>query len=158
MPVPQFGRKMRTSAKRETIMNRRHFFLSLGVALAAAPMARAQTFAEQIVQQLADQGFSNIQVETTLLGRIRIVAAASVGHREIILNPRTGEILRDIWFDAAGNQIGPRIVNAPVNNGNSGSGSDQGGDDNSGSDGGDDNSGSGSGDDKEDEKRGDQDD
>ncbi len=123
-------------------MNRRHFLMSLGVAVATAPMAWAQTFAEQIVQQLVDQGYVNIQVEATLLGRLRISADGSGGQREIILNPRTGEILRDIWFDASGNPV-PRLANS---SGNSGS-DDNGGDDNSGSDGGDDSSGSGGGDD-----------
>lgn len=116
-------------------MNRRQFLVSLGVAAVAAPKAWAQSYAEQIVQQLDDQGFNNIQVEVTLLGRVRIMADATSGHREIILNPKTGEILRDIWFDAAGNPLMPRIVGSQGSGSNSGSGSQDDGEGGSGGDG-----------------------
>ena len=104
-----------------------------GAAVGAASMSVAETFADQVVRQLVAQGYGNIQVEATLLGRLRIKGSNGQGLREIILNPKTGEILRDMWLDADGNPI---LAQLPS------SGQGSGGDDNSGSD---DSSGSGSG-------------
>jgi hypothetical protein len=137
--------------------------MTFGAALALAPMARAESYADQIVQQLAGQGFVNIQVEFTLLGRVRIKGQTAQGLREIILNPNTGEILRDMWLDANGNPILPRLVNSnSASNSGSGSGShsgsdDDGNDDNSGSGSGDDNSGSDDDDEKDDDEKEDDD-
>ncbi len=119
--------------------------LSAGAALAAS-------FTEDVVAQLVNLGFSDITAETTLLGRVRIRASRADGMREIIINPRTGEILRDVWM-AAANGGTPRTVLNDIDDsddGDSGSGKD---DDSSGSGSGDDdgkdddNSGHGSGDD-----------
>lgn len=114
--------------------------LMFGAAVGAASVSAAETFADQVVRQLVAQGYGNIQVEATLLGRLRIKGTNGQGLREIILNPKTGEILRDMWLDANGNPILAQLPDA-------GQG-DSGGDDNSGSgsgSGSDDNSGSGSG-------------
>lgn len=81
-------------------MIRRRRFLGGLVALglsAAAPMAAAQGLADRIVAQLKGQGYTEIRLSRTLLGRTRIVATAPGARREIIVNPRTGEILRDFW-------------------------------------------------------------
>ena len=110
--------------------------LMFGAAVGAASVSVAETYADQVVRQLVAQGYGNIQVEATLLGRLRIKGTNGQGLREIILNPKTGEILRDMWLDADGNPI---LAQLP--NGGQGGSS---GDDNSGS-GSDDNSGSGSG-------------
>ncbi|NEX47875.1 hypothetical protein G3572_16820 [Rhodobacter sp. ETT8] len=59
--------------------------------------AFAKDFTQRVVEQLQEQGFASIVVERTLLGRTRILADSQRGRREIILNPRTGEILRDLW-------------------------------------------------------------
>jgi len=67
-----------------------------------ATPARAASYADAIVAQLSAQGFADVLVDTTWLGRVRIVATRSDGVREIILNPRTGEILRDLWTTAQG--------------------------------------------------------
>lgn len=144
------------------MMNRRSVLWALVGAGLSAQIAYADTYADQIVRQLTDQGFANIQVEVTLLGRVRIRGQGQQGLREIILNPNTGEILRDLWLDANGNPMLPRLVNSQNNgdnsgsNGNSGSGSDD--NSGSGSDDGDDNSGSGPGDDRDDDKDDDKDD
>ena len=86
------------------------------------------SYADQIVQQLSAQGFSDITVEITLLGRIRIKGHNGQGLREIIMNPHTGEILRDMWIDANGNAILPLLA-APGRGEDSGSGSDDAEDD-----------------------------
>jgi hypothetical protein len=95
-------------------MNRR-MFLALGVSAAlCGHMANAQGFADSVVDQLRRQGFSRISVGRTLLGRTQIVAEGNGGRREIILNPRTGEILRDLWQSnsnsGSGSGGGNRIV------------------------------------------------
>lgn len=60
----------------------------------------------------------------TLLGRTRFVATSDQYRREIILNPRTGEILRDLWLlldgEAGG---GVRILDQGSGHSSSGSGS-----------------------------------
>ncbi len=128
----------------------RRFFLTIcaGAVVAAAP-AFAGSFENAVIKQLKAQGFRQIMVETTLLGRVRIVARSNAGRREIVLNPRTGEILRDV-LTAADGSVAPAIADksgGSDNSGGSNSGSnDDGSDDNGGSDdgGSDDNSGSGS--------------
>ena len=145
-------------------MKRRLFLIGLAttsVLAAVAGPALAATYAEDVVAQLNQLGFSNITVETTWLGRIKILATRGDGVREIILNPRTGEILRDVWMPMSGDGMVRNVLDDVVdgghggNNGgdrggdNSGPGGDDdgGGNDNSGhgsgGDGGDDNSGSG---------------
>ena len=117
-------------------MKRRNLLLGLAAMAALATTAGAAfaaTFAEDVVRQLARLGFKDITVETTRLGRIKIHAARDDGLREIVLNPRTGEILRDVWFptDAAGQT---RTVLSDIED-EGGSGSDGGGDDGDGDDG-----------------------
>lgn len=141
-------------------MNRRQLLTGLvtTAALAAAGPAFALSYAEDVVKQLTKLGFLEIHVETTLLGRVRIVAERSDGMREIVLNPRTGEILRDVWTPSAGGAVRNVLADveddgdADADDDSSGSGSG-GGDDNSGSGGGSDDGGR---DDREDrEDRGD---
>ena len=103
-------------------------------AVFTASAARADSFQSSVVAQLRGQGYREINVETTMLGRVRIVAARGGASREIILNPRTGEILRDVVLAEDG-RVAPEI------SGGDGSGKGSSGDD--GSDG----SGDGSGDD-----------
>lgn len=55
-------------------------------------------YEQDIVRQLQDMGFARVEVSRTLLGRVRITAIGADGTREIILNPNTGEILRDLWL------------------------------------------------------------
>ncbi len=108
-----------------------------------ASAARADSFQSSVVAQLRGQGYREINVETTMLGRVRIVAARGGASREIILNPRTGEILRDVLLAEDGRVL-PEIAGGD----NSGKGSSQGdGSDSSGSgdDGSDDNGSDSSG-------------
>lgn len=81
-------------------MKRRHLALALIALL--VPLAQpgtAQTAQDRIVAQLRDQGFDEITITRTLLGRVRIVAQEDDTLREIILNPSTGAILRDYWTE-----------------------------------------------------------
>lgn len=109
-------------------MNRRYFLTVFCLGAVTAGMAVAASFEESVIAQLRAQGYKNITVERTLLGRVKISAKLKNGHREIILNPRTGEILRDLWIGADGGASSPQIAATNPDNG-SGSGDDDAEDD-----------------------------
>lgn len=130
-------------------MKRRTLLFAIAIAtLALAGPATAATLIDKVVAQLRQQGYNEIEVSRTWLGRSRIVATSPANRREIIVNPRTGEILRDYWEQHSGAAGGS--IYDPDEDDNSGHGGDD-DDDNSGHGGGDDddgdddgNSGSGS--------------
>jgi len=116
----------------------------LGVAaLAGAAPAFAKDIVADIVGQLEARGYDEISVSRTWLGRARIVAKGTKGSREIIVNPATGEILRDLSQGSASG--GGGLLEAKDSDAK---GDDKGGDDggSGGDDGGDDHSGHGGGD------------
>lgn len=53
----------------------------------------------QYIARLEKQGFEVIEVERTWLGRLRFWASADGVERELVVNRKTGEILRDYWHD-----------------------------------------------------------
>jgi hypothetical protein len=117
-------------------MKRRHFLFLAASGLASPVAARSASYADDVVAQLTRQGFAVLTTESTWLGRVRITAQRNGGLREIVLNPRTGEILRDIWTPAGGGKgQGPIVDDVRGSGSNSGSGSDGG---SGGDDGGDD--------------------
>lgn len=69
-------------------------YLGIMLLVAAGP-ALSDTAADRVVEQLRRHGYTEIEVSRTWLGRTRIFATAPQKSREIILNPRTGEVLRD---------------------------------------------------------------
>lgn len=79
---------------------RRLFPAAVALSLLAIPAHAG--FAEDVALQLQTQGYDRVAISETLLGRARITASGASGTREIILNPRTGEILRDLWTSASG--------------------------------------------------------
>ncbi len=138
-------------------MNKRAIFTFFTTALIlSAGMAFSASVADGIIAQLTKQGFSSISSETTWLGRIRILAMRKDGSREIVINPRTGEILRDQFtalngkdatkpvLDEVGDATGPEATGSDDSGSSDGGGS---GGDGSGGDGsgGDGSTGSGSG-------------
>jgi len=64
-------------------------------ALIAGP-GFAQDFEADILAQLRGQGYAGIALSHTWLGRTRIVATLRGELREIVFDPNTGEILRDL--------------------------------------------------------------
>lgn len=94
----------------------------------AAGAACADSYQTAVMSQLRKQGYREINVERTLLGRVRIVAARRGASREIILNPRTGEILRDVVLAADGS-VEPQI-SGDDNSGKGSSVDDNGSDEN----------------------------
>lgn len=68
--------------------------LLLSTTFGLAP-AYAQSSNDKILAHLKQQGYLEIHITRTWLGRTRIEAISESHEREIILNSRTGEILRD---------------------------------------------------------------
>ncbi|MBO9477469.1 hypothetical protein J7382_07975 [Shimia sp. R11_0] len=75
------------------------FSIGVSLALASAGAGYAESRIEAIARHLRGQGYSDIEISRTWLGRARIEAQRGTVEREIIVNPRTGEILRDYWDD-----------------------------------------------------------
>lgn len=88
------------------MMGRKKFVGALIVGAMSAAPAMADVYSERIVQQLEAQGFRSISTERTWLGRTRITAEGRAGQREIIVNPNTGEILRDLLLTGNGGGSG----------------------------------------------------
>lgn len=100
-------------------------------------MAEAGPVEDSIARQLIEQGFTDIRISRTWLGRSRIVAESPELYREIIVNPATGEILRDFWRQTRGSDQDDRSIFDPGAGDRSGgiSGSDRSGGAGSGGDG-----------------------
>jgi len=75
-------------------MIRRQVFCVALVLCAASPLW-ATDYVDGVVTDLRAAGYDKITVSTTWLGRARIVADSPTFTREVIVDPRTGEILRD---------------------------------------------------------------
>jgi len=79
-------------------MKRRAFVTGGGacaLAMLASP-AVARDPAQVVADKLAALGYRDLRVRRTLLGRIRINGRRGRETREVVLDPRTGEILRDL--------------------------------------------------------------
>ncbi|NNJ67174.1 MAG: hypothetical protein HKP54_03980, partial [Boseongicola sp.] len=50
---------------------------------------------ETIINELREDGFQEIRISRTLLGRTRFVATNETMRREIVVNPTSGVVLRD---------------------------------------------------------------
>jgi len=72
----------------------RRILILLTFCLIATPVA-AKDVTAAWVEQLVLDGYDDIEVSRTWLGRTRIIAEKGEIEREIILNHRTGEVLRD---------------------------------------------------------------
>lgn len=131
----------------------RKLVAAAGLMLMSASSSSAADLADSIVSQLHTQGFTSVDVSTTFLGRVRIEASSTAYHREIVLNPRTGEILRD-YQETLRDDVSQTVsiadttpkttasTTTPTNSGGSGGGDSHSG---SGSNSGGSGSGSGSG-------------
>ncbi len=137
-------------------MDRRKFIFFLALAGTLPGQVFASELEDFLVRELKIQGFSNITVSRTWLGRVRIVATSDRFKREIIANPRTGEILRDYWSKIANGSGSVDILDPNDDLGTSGSDGDSSGfgsdDGDSGDHGKDDEDGKESHDDEDDKK------
>ena len=104
-----------------------------------APKIAIRQSVQDLVKELTTAGFNYIEIHSTFLGRARIIAISATEIREVIINPTTGEVLRDLaqenienlpeqansHADAAGengNKGGNGNGNANGNNRNAGGG------------------------------------
>lgn len=99
-------------------MNRRTLLLGLP-ALCLVATGAAADVETAIVRRLRADGYGEIMVSRTLLGRVRIVATKPGLRREIILNPQTGEVLRDLLIAQDGTET-PGTLAADHDSGASG--------------------------------------
>lgn len=72
-----------------------------------AGAATAGSLTDEILRQLRMQGYGKFRVSRTWLGRTRILAFRGGSQREIVVNPRTGEILRDVFHGKGDGLIDP---------------------------------------------------
>jgi uncharacterized membrane protein YgcG len=120
-----------------------------------ASLANQQTVIDMIAA-LKAAGFTYIEVRRTLLGRARFIAYSGSGQREVVINPTTGEVLRDL-VDTNIRTLPPQAsanAQAASNNGNgnngngnngNGNGNNGNGNGNNGNSNGNGNSGNGNG-------------
>ncbi|MBS0564648.1 MAG: hypothetical protein JSR87_09290 [Proteobacteria bacterium] len=112
-------------------MKIRNLRMAAGLAgvLLAGP-AWPDSLVDAILADLTHQGYVDVEVSRTLLGRTRIVTHNRAFDREIIVNPATGEILRDYWQPRAGGAAASGSVPEPLDatepDDNSSSGSNSG--------------------------------
>jgi len=98
----------------------RRTFIALLVATSALPgQLLASPIEDFLLRELRAQGYTEFTISTTWLGRLRILALSPKYRREIIANPRTGEILRDYWV-LIGEGSGSSDILDPEDNGSSG--------------------------------------
>ena len=72
--------------------------LLLGLALIWASNGFAQSFNQDaLIASLQTQGFEIKKISRSYLGRIIIEAESKKFEREIVIDPNSGEILRDYW-------------------------------------------------------------
>lgn len=112
-------------------MKRWFALLFFAIVVSTSPVqAVASTYEEAIIEQLMEQGFADVQVSKTFLGRLRFVASAGQQRREIVINPYTGEILRDYLYEVTSDgrtrPSAPKIISTG-NSGGSGTGGSTGG-------------------------------
>ena len=129
--------------------------LTVLILLLIAPPAAAdaKSVRDFYVRELREDGYSEIRITKTWLGRMRIVAMKPGSRREIVVNPVTGLILRDYirTSEADGEEVSGtgQTGGGGSSGGGGGSGNDDdddddddnddgGGDDGGGDDGGDD--------------------
>lgn len=103
-------------------MPRRQFIVALTAIFVTFPGVALADYADSVVAQLTAQGYSDIDVTRTLLGRTRIVATSNHGTRELVINPRTGELLRDVWITSSGRTSPSPIAERAVSDGQQRSG------------------------------------
>lgn len=81
-------------------MNRRVFLVSSAGALLLATGASAAPPEEQIARSLRGEGFQITSQRRTFLGRVRFKAVRGNAEREVVVDPASGEILRDYTYTA----------------------------------------------------------
>ena len=86
-------------------MRKRTVLYAILAAFVLTGPAMAQGPGDQVAAQLKRMGYGEVTVSRTMLGRLRIVGANDRYRREIVLDPRNGEILRDLRLPLDGSGI-----------------------------------------------------
>lgn len=76
-------------------MLKRLILIALLTFAAAPAVANETTLRDHYVSVLQDEGYEEIRITRTLLGRLRFVAYSPRYRREIVVNPITGVVMRD---------------------------------------------------------------
>jgi hypothetical protein len=76
-------------------MKLRHILVGVLVTATLAAPVVAQDIQDDVEAALIAQGYEIVNVGRTWLGRLRLVAENDEIRREIVINPTTGEVLRD---------------------------------------------------------------
>jgi hypothetical protein len=144
-------------------MKRRHFLSALLATAVVLPgAALAQTAVDRVAAVLTSAGYRDITVSRTLLGRTRITGQRGDRMREIVMNGRSGEILRDIVFGPDGKVLSSGVLAGEDDDSDDDDGDDDdddsSADDGDGDDDGDDDDGDDGGDDDDSGDDGDDDD
>lgn len=83
-------------------MKRRQFLFAVTAFTLMGTMTARADHEDDILEWLTEQGYRPVDVSRTLMGRVRILAVKGTTRRELVINPRTGEILRDVLTTADG--------------------------------------------------------
>ena len=90
------------------MINRRHFLQvalpALGLTLVGLGPALSETLEAKVVKGLSRQGYRDMKSSFTFLGRLRVTAEKGETRREVILNRKTGEVLRDVIVGRSGSR------------------------------------------------------
>lgn len=73
----------------------KRLLLIILLAIATPSLVSAQTLQDRIIAELQEDGFRQIRISRTWLGRLRYLGTKPGARREIVVNPATGVILRD---------------------------------------------------------------
>ena len=76
-------------------MNRRVFILASAGFIALGQGATAAPAEEQVARAISGQGFRITSRKRTFLGRVRFTAVRGNVEREVVVDPSSGEVLRD---------------------------------------------------------------
>ena len=80
----------------------KRLLIIVALCVASPALADADRLRDVVVRELRDDGYTEIRISRTWLGRMRFVANRPGARREIVVNPNTGAILRDyvrFWGD-----------------------------------------------------------
>lgn len=94
--------------------------LALGLTAGLAGGASAETPQQRMETALQAEGYIIVQSERTWLGRLRIIAIKGDLRREVVINPGTGEVLRDIASIQQRHESGDDGNNAVASSGGGG--------------------------------------
>ncbi|MDQ7079285.1 MAG: hypothetical protein Q9M41_01300 [Paracoccaceae bacterium] len=83
--------------RRAEQMKRRYLMAMLLATAVGTGPAFAASVKDKLVSELKSQGFRNLSITRTWLGRTRITGSNGKFTRELVFNPYSGEILRDYW-------------------------------------------------------------